>query len=169
MPAGSGEGSRRGAYERIRKARSFKEFTDAEGALERHRPRARSTPAAAFRAAHGPIVDEMFKAARAEGRREPYEAYAFDAFIELARRAANPSPAEPRPEPTAAPRHDDSERSPRPRAKQAEGEGDPGAASRDHPSRSQRAADAARSRATSCARSPASGPIPVSRRPRPAR
>ena len=31
----------------------------------------------------------MFKKARAEGRHEPYEAYAFDAFIELARRAAN--------------------------------------------------------------------------------
>ena len=44
---------------------------------------------AAFRASHRPIVDEMFKAARAEGRREPYEAYAFDAFMELVRRAAS--------------------------------------------------------------------------------
>ena len=49
----------------------------------------------------------MFNAARAEGRREPYEAYAFDAFIELARRAANPSPdpgaAAPEDTATAAP------------------------------------------------------------------
>ena len=42
---------------------------------------------AAFRSVHQPIVDEMFKAARAEGRHEPYEAYAFDAFMELVRRA----------------------------------------------------------------------------------
>ena len=75
------------AHERIRKARSFKEFTDAEGAWN---VIARGTveAGAAFRAAHGPIVDELFKAARAEGRHEPYEAYAFDAFIELVRRAA---------------------------------------------------------------------------------
>jgi hypothetical protein len=81
------------AHERIRKARSFKEFTDAEG---RWNVIAGGTPeaGAAFRAAHGPIVDEMFNAARAEGRREPYEAYAFDAFIELARRAANGMTAE---------------------------------------------------------------------------
>ena len=75
------------AHERIRAARSFKEFTDAEGAWN---VIARGTADAgmAFRAAHRPIVDELFKAARAEGRHEPYEAYAFDAFIELARRTA---------------------------------------------------------------------------------
>jgi hypothetical protein len=56
----------------------------------------------------------MFDAARAEGRREPREAYAFDAFIELARRAArgetadhagtteNEASTEPRPEPMPA-------------------------------------------------------------------
>ena len=75
------------AHERIRKARAFKEFTDGEGAWN---VIARGTveAGAAFRAQHRPIVEEMFKAARAEGRHEPYEAYAFDAFIELARRAA---------------------------------------------------------------------------------
>ena len=98
------------AYERIRKARSFKEFTDAEGRWNviAGGP---ADAAAAFRAAHRPIVDEMFNKARAEGRREPYEAYAFDAFIELARRAANPSAdagsavpeAAATAEPTAAP------------------------------------------------------------------
>jgi hypothetical protein len=34
-----------------------------------------------------PIVDQFFKAARTEDRREPLEAYAFDALIEMARRA----------------------------------------------------------------------------------
>ena len=64
--------------------------------LPRHRrrmERARRGPldaGAAFRSVHQPIVDEMFKAARAEGRREPYVAYAFDAFMELVRRAAEP-------------------------------------------------------------------------------
>lgn len=81
------------AYERIRKGRFFKEFTDGEGGWNIV---ARGTPdaGAAFRAAHGPIVNEMFKAARAEGRREPYEAYAFDALMELVRRAASPAEVE---------------------------------------------------------------------------
>ena len=35
-----------------------------------------------------PIVDELFKPAHKEGRKEPTEAYAFDALIELARRAS---------------------------------------------------------------------------------
>jgi hypothetical protein len=74
------------AHARIRAARSFKEFTDAEGAWNVI-ARGTAEAGAAFRAAHRPIVDELFKAARAEGRHEPYEAYAFDAFIELARRA----------------------------------------------------------------------------------
>jgi hypothetical protein len=42
---------------------------------------------ARFRAAHGPIVNEMFKTARAQDRKESRDAYAFDAFIELANRA----------------------------------------------------------------------------------
>jgi hypothetical protein len=81
------------AYARVRMARSLKEFTDAEGAWNVV-ARGPVEAGAAFRAAHGPIVEEMFKAARAAGRREPYEAYAFDALIELARRAANGTPAE---------------------------------------------------------------------------
>ena len=39
-------------------------------------------------------MDELFKKARAEGRHEPYEAYAFDAFMELVRRAAGGTIAE---------------------------------------------------------------------------
>ena len=75
---------------RIRRDRSFKEFPDTEGAWN-VRARGPLDAGAAFRAVYRPIVDEMFKAARAEGRREPYEAYAFDAFMELVRRAGNPT------------------------------------------------------------------------------
>ena len=95
------------AYERIRKNRSFKGYTDTEGAWNAV-ARGPVDAGAVFRAVHGPIVEEMFNAARAEGRYEPYEAYAFDALIELARRAvggtiAEDAPAtEPGTEPTPA-------------------------------------------------------------------
>jgi len=78
------------AHARIRKARALKEFIDAEGGWNVV-VRGPVEAGAVFRAAHRPIVEELFNAARAEGRREPYEAYAFDAFIELARRANNPT------------------------------------------------------------------------------
>ena len=82
------------AHKRIKRDRYTKEYTDKEGAWNFH---ARGTVecGARFRTAHRPILDEMFKAAKAEDRREPVEAYAFDAFIELADRAAAPAPAEP--------------------------------------------------------------------------
>ncbi len=86
------------AHERIRKARSFKEFTDGEGAWNVI-ARGPVDAGAAFRAAHRPLVDEMFNKARAEGRHEPYEAYAFDPFIELARRANNPTTETTDPDP----------------------------------------------------------------------
>jgi hypothetical protein len=81
------------AHERIRRERYAREFTDAEGAWNFV---ARGTPedGARFRFAHEPIVDEMFKAARSEDRKESRDAYAFDAFIELAERAASPNTAE---------------------------------------------------------------------------
>ena len=116
------------ADERIRKNRSFKEFTDTEGAWN-VRARGPLDAGAAFRAVHRPIVDEMFNAARAEGRQEPYEAYAFDAFMELVRRAGNPT-AEPT-TPTTRRRPE----TPR-RQEEAEGEADTGAVSGDHPCRS---------------------------------
>src|SRR4029077_15624156 len=80
-----------GAYARIRKNRASKEFIDAEGAWNLI-ARGPVDAANLFRQVHRPIVDELFKAARAEGREEPAEAYAFDALIEMARRAANPAP-----------------------------------------------------------------------------
>ena len=75
------------AHAQIRKERYAREFTDSEGGWNFV---ARGTPEAGaeFRVGFDPIVDEMFKAARAEGREEPREAYAFDALIEMARRAS---------------------------------------------------------------------------------
>ena len=98
---------------RIRKNRTFKEFPDTEGAWN-VRARGPLDAGAAFRAVHRPIVDEMFKAARAEGRHEPHEAYAFDAFMELVRRAANPGrEAEPAADTAMAPSLLPPRRSPR--------------------------------------------------------
>jgi hypothetical protein len=75
------------AHARIRRERYAREFTDGEGAWNF---RARGTPedGARFRHALDPIVDEMFKTARAEDREESREAYAFDAFIALAKCAS---------------------------------------------------------------------------------
>ena len=77
------------AHARIRRERHAREFTDKEGAWNFI---ARGTPddGAKFRVTLDPIVDEMFKTARAEDRKETREAYAFDAFIELANRASGP-------------------------------------------------------------------------------
>jgi hypothetical protein len=78
------------AHARIRRERYAREYTDGEGAWNFI---ARGTPedGARFRYAHEPIVDEMFKTARTEDQRESRDAYAFDAFIEMARRANEPA------------------------------------------------------------------------------
>ena len=127
-----------------------KEFTDAEGAWN---VIARGTADAgvAFRAAHRPIVDAMFKAARAEGRHEPYEAYAFDAFIELARRAANARGRRRRHLPKTRRRTGQRRRRRRRRRGILRSSGS-----------ITRRCGAGRSRTTRSARSPGSGPIPVS-------
>jgi hypothetical protein len=90
------------AHARIKKERYAKEFTDGEGAWNF---RARGTPeeGAKFLAAHGPIVDEMFKTARAEDRKESRDAYAFDAFIELANRACGETKSDGEPTKPAKP------------------------------------------------------------------
>jgi len=74
-------------YARIREHRFVRQYTDAEGAWNFH---ARGTvdDGMRFEKVFEPIVDQLFKTARTEDRREPVEAYAFDALIELARRAA---------------------------------------------------------------------------------
>jgi hypothetical protein len=74
------------AHARIRRARFAREHIDGEGAWNFH---ARGTvdDAARFRNAFDPIVEETFEAARAEGRKETRDVYAFDALMELGDRA----------------------------------------------------------------------------------
>src|ERR1700722_19056798 len=79
------------AYARIHTHRSFKEYVDAEGAWN-GMLRGTVDAGQAFQRAHRPIVDELFSKARAEGRQEPPEAYAFDALMELIRRGADGLP-----------------------------------------------------------------------------
>jgi Domain of unknown function (DUF222) len=73
-------------HRRIHRQRCLRRFTDGEGAWNLQ---ARGTPdaGAAFNAALDPIIDEIFRTARRGERRESRDAYAFDAVIELARRA----------------------------------------------------------------------------------
>lgn len=73
-------------HRRIHAQRCLRRFTDGEDAWNLQ---ARGTPdaGAAFNAALDPIIDEIFRGARRDERRESRDAYAFDAVIELARRA----------------------------------------------------------------------------------
>jgi hypothetical protein len=78
------EARRRQIHER----RYLRAWCDAEGAGNLH---LRDNPevVAEVIAAVEPIRGELFDAARKEGRREPLEAYAADAIVELARRATD--------------------------------------------------------------------------------
>src|SRR5438094_3651607 len=73
-------------WRRLHAERRLRQFTDPEGAWNLT---ARGTPDAGARlnVALGPVIDELFASARAQGRHEPREAYAFDALITLARLA----------------------------------------------------------------------------------
>jgi hypothetical protein len=73
-------------HRRIHRERYLRRFTDSEGAWN---IQGGGTPEAGaiFNTILDPIVNEIFHAARREGRREPRSAYAFDALVELARRA----------------------------------------------------------------------------------
>ncbi|MCU1450978.1 MAG: protein of unknown function endonuclease [Acidimicrobiales bacterium] len=68
----------------IHERRYLRTYTDAEGGWNLQM---RDNPerGAEIMAAIGPIRDRLFHAARAAGRREPVEAYAADALVELAR------------------------------------------------------------------------------------
>jgi len=74
-------------HARIHRERSARHYADAGNAWHFH---ATGTvdDGLRFVKVFEPIVDTFFKAAYKEGREEAAEAYAFDAFIELARRAA---------------------------------------------------------------------------------
>src|SRR5579859_5147113 len=68
---------------RIHRGRHLRSYNDSDGAWNL---RVRDNPevGALFMAALAGFVDRRFKAARAEGRREPVEAYAADALADLA-------------------------------------------------------------------------------------
>jgi hypothetical protein len=80
-------------HARIRANRRYKTYMDAEGAWNL-RARGTAEQGAAFESRLKPIVDEMFATARAEGRREPREAYAFDALMLLGEHGTDPEPGE---------------------------------------------------------------------------
>ncbi len=73
-------------HDRIHRERRLTQHKDSEGAWKAFL-RGPIDAQAEFKAAHEPILNELFEAARANGEREPREAYAFDALIEMARRA----------------------------------------------------------------------------------
>ena len=75
-----------GSYRRIRRARRLRRYCDAEGAWNLH-ARGPVDAGAQLAAALEPLIEERFRRACAAGEREDREAYAFDALVELARRA----------------------------------------------------------------------------------
>ena len=87
---------------RIHAARRCGKRTTADGAGELFW---RSTPEelAEIWSVIQPLANEIFKRARAEGRREPSAAYAADALLEMARRAAGGAAPSPSPAPAPAP------------------------------------------------------------------
>ncbi|HEU4490236.1 MAG TPA: hypothetical protein VFR74_05135 [Jiangellales bacterium] len=75
-------------HRRLRAARRLRRYTDGEGGWNLT---ARGTPAdgAAFNAVLDPLIDAIFRAARATGEHAPFEAHAFDALMALADLAAD--------------------------------------------------------------------------------
>ncbi|MGH8825851.1 MAG: HNH endonuclease signature motif containing protein [Jiangellaceae bacterium] len=67
---------------RLHRRRALRRFTGPDGAWTLI---AKGTPqaGAVINTALDPIIDQIFRAARRDGRREPYEAYAFDALVFL--------------------------------------------------------------------------------------
>lgn len=70
-------------HERARRERALRTFTDREGAWNLV-ARGPADLGARVMAALSPLVEAQFRRARAEGRREAHEAYAFDALVALA-------------------------------------------------------------------------------------
>ncbi len=70
-------------HARIRRERYVRRWTDADGAWCL-RARGTADEGAMVNAALEPLIDEIFRTARREGRPEPRDAYAFDALLALA-------------------------------------------------------------------------------------
>ncbi|HJU97274.1 MAG TPA: DUF222 domain-containing protein, partial [Jiangellaceae bacterium] len=80
---------------RIHTQRRCRHYTDAEGGWNLS-ARGTAHDGAAFTTVLDAISDQVFTAARRDGRHEPVEAYAFDALIAMANHAAAPAqPAAP--------------------------------------------------------------------------
>jgi hypothetical protein len=77
---------------RIHQQRRCRQYSDAEGGWNLS-ARGTAQDGAAFTTVLNAITDQVFTAARREGRHEPVEAYAFDALIAIATRAAPPDQA----------------------------------------------------------------------------
>jgi len=73
-------------HRRLHGQRRLRRFTDGEGAWNLQ-ARGTADAGAVFNAALDPVIDEIFRDARRQGRDESRDAYAFDALLELARRA----------------------------------------------------------------------------------
>ena len=73
-------------HRRIRGERRLRRYRGADGAEHLH-ANGTAEDVALVDSALAPIIERIFNTARADGRREPLEAYAFDALIELARGA----------------------------------------------------------------------------------
>ncbi|MDQ1460548.1 MAG: hypothetical protein QOI08_2032, partial [Actinomycetota bacterium] len=76
-------------HRRIHANRHGRTFTDGEGAWNIH-VRGPAERGARFESVLQPKVDQMFAEARAAGRREPREAYVFDALMALVERPETP-------------------------------------------------------------------------------
>ena len=75
-------------HEAIRRKRSAREWIGEDGAWHLHL-RGTKEAGARFMARHRPFMEAEVKRARKEGRREPFEAYAFDGFMTMGDAAAS--------------------------------------------------------------------------------
>ena len=78
--------------QRLHRGRRLRRFTGPDGAWTLI---ATGTPqaGAAINTALDPVIDQIFRTARRDGRHEPHEAYAFDALLAMAERACRTSVA----------------------------------------------------------------------------
>ena len=92
-----------GTHRRIHAQRSLRRFTRPDGTWCLT---AQGTAEAGARlnAALDPLIEEVFRAARREGRRDSFDAYAFDALVALADTARSATDQRPGTEAQAAPR-----------------------------------------------------------------